>query len=106
MLKRWMTSSLPIGLDLSGRWLKAAQASVGGGVRLGAKAKMTRKPEEQADKKRTAATPATAVLNAGDAQLLAGMLERGGFSGRRVTVIAPRHMLYAEVLELPPRASG
>jgi type IV pilus assembly protein PilM len=102
MLKHFARTSLPIGLDLSGRWFKAAQATSRG---VGAKAKITRGPEPGA-KGGTAATPATAVLTPGDAQVLAGTLERGGFGGNRVTVVAPRHLLYAEILELPPRASG
>src|SRR3954469_22371612 len=105
MLSQLMRTSLPIGLDLSGRWFKAAQASVRGGVRVMAKAKLTR-GVEQGVKGAGAATPANAGLKGTDAQVLAGALERGGFSGRRVTVIAPRHLLYTEVLELPPRASG
>src|SRR5262245_44364514 len=97
MLKHFARTSLPIGLDLSGRWFKAAQASARAGVC--AKAKMTRGAEAKG-------TPAGAVLTPADAQVLAGALERSGFKGNRVTVVAPRHLLYAEILELPPRASG
>src|SRR5262245_23870538 len=100
MLKHFARTSLPIGLDLGGRWFKAAQASVRGGV--SAKAKITRGAEPGAK----GGTAATAVMTAADAQVLAGALERSGFSGNRVTVVAPRPLLYAGVLELPPRASG
>ncbi len=78
-----------IGVDLSGRWIKAVQASrrSSPGVRIA-------RPR-----------PGDAFSRE-DAALLAGVLERTGFQGNRVVVTPPRESIIAEVLELPPRNSG
>jgi Tfp pilus assembly PilM family ATPase len=90
--------STPIGVDLAGRWIKAAQATVSsrGVRRLDLFAKAAR-PAEPAR---------SAPLTADDADLLAGMLERTGFRGVSVVLGVARDLLATGALELPPRASG
>jgi Tfp pilus assembly PilM family ATPase len=85
----------PIGLDISGRWIKAAQVSPSrsDSHKLGAAARLTR-------------ADAAAPFSPADADLVAGVLERLGFEGHQVVLVAPRDMLYTDVLELPPRSSG
>jgi Tfp pilus assembly PilM family ATPase len=94
-------ATLPIGLDISGRWLKAMQARYADGARCEAGAHM-RVPRGDTSGDGGAEPP----WGAKDAQLLAGVLERGNFSGKQAVLVAPRQLLFAEVLELPPRASG
>lgn len=78
-----------IGLDISGRWMKAAQERGGSTMCL-----------------RLERTAPDGMLQAGDAARLSGALDRRGFRGRRVTVVAPRSALLSATLELPPRSSG
>jgi len=82
-------------LDLSGRCLAAAQLGPErkGGRTLMAAARMER------------ANPAK-PFGLEDATGLFGVLDRSGFEGRQVVIAAPRELLMASVLELPPRSSG
>jgi Tfp pilus assembly PilM family ATPase len=88
----------PIGLDIAGRWIKAAQVGPGrhnDRPRLLAAARLSRRD-----------TSNVAAFSPADADLVAGVLDRAGFRGRQVVLVAPRDLLYTEVLELPPRSSG
>jgi Tfp pilus assembly PilM family ATPase len=79
-----------IGVDLSGRWMKAVQF---GGPRISASARMARKQPN-------------GPFSREDALMLAGVFERAGFRGNRLVISPPREAIIAEVLELPPRGSG
>lgn len=82
----------PIGIDLSGRSIKAVQLSGRPGAwRIVAAAQVPRKAE---------------LLPAAEAERLAGVLERQGFAGRAVALAVPDAALLTAVLDLPPRASG
>jgi Tfp pilus assembly PilM family ATPase len=83
------TSGL-IGVELSARWMKAYQSQGRG------RAACTRVERRRAD----------APFSSDDARILAGVLERAGFSGRRVVLVPPRDHVIMDVLELPPRSSG
>lgn len=79
-----------IGVDLSGRWMKAVQPLPG---RSWPAVRIARpRPQDPFGRE--------------DAALLAGVLERTGFQGHRVVVSPAREAVIAEVLELPPRSSG
>ncbi len=78
-----------IGLDVSGRWMKAAQRGAAGPVL----ARVCRKKPG-------------AAFDKADATALAGVLDRSGFQGRRAVLLAPRGALLSATLELPPRSSG
>jgi Tfp pilus assembly PilM family ATPase len=83
----------PIGLDLAGREIKAIQLSrTSAGNRVEAALILPR--------------PELAALDAPRAAWLADVLARQGFRGNRVVCAAPVARLEAEMLELPPRASG
>jgi Tfp pilus assembly PilM family ATPase len=79
-----------IGVEISARWLKAFQPA-GRGPGLSARVER-RSPE--------------APFSADDAGVLAGVLERAGFAGRRLVLVPPRDHVMMDVLELPPRSSG
>lgn len=82
----------PIGIDLSGRAIKAVQLSGHAGAwRLEASAQVPRRLEMEA--------PAEAAR-------LAGVLARQGFTGRAAALAVPDSALLTAVLEVPPRASG
>jgi Tfp pilus assembly PilM family ATPase len=78
-----------IGVDLAGRWMKAFQFLPGRAATLCIPRRHTNKP-----------------FGDDDASLLAAVIERSGFQGTRLVVVPPRDAVMAEVLELPPRASG
>jgi Tfp pilus assembly PilM family ATPase len=91
-------SAAPIGLDIAGRWIKAAQVGPGSSPdrpKLLAASRLSRRDSANI----SAFSPAAA-------DLIAGVLDRAGFKGRQVVLVAPRDLLYTEVLELPPRSSG
>jgi Tfp pilus assembly PilM family ATPase len=82
----------PIGLDQGGRQLRAVQLSGGDGA--------------WAVESSLTLTQPHAALDAARAAWLRDVLARRGFAGRRVVLSAPVPKLEAEILELPPRASG
>jgi Tfp pilus assembly PilM family ATPase len=100
----------PIGLQVSGRWIKAIQfrpaKRPGQPPAIVACARLAKQAAGHEPAESGAPAPAPAHLTAADAATLAGVLERQGFIGRRVVLVAPRDTLLTEVLELPPRASG
>src|SRR5258706_7723307 len=81
-----------IGLDLGSRVVKAAQLQrCRRGWRVRAVATVPRTLEQSLEQ---------------SAAQLTGVLERQGFSGRRVILAAPVRKLVCEMLDLPPRTSG
>lgn len=83
----------PIGLDLAGREIKAIQ--------------LTRTATgHRVDAALVLPQPEGAALDATRAKWLADVLTRQGFRGHRVVCAAPVGRVEAEMLELPPRASG
>lgn len=84
----------PIGLDIGHRCIKAAQLShLAGKARLEAAMTLERREEG-------------APLSDAEAQRLAEVLRRRGFTGRRVVTAVPGEALLANVLTLPPAGSG
>jgi Tfp pilus assembly PilM family ATPase len=93
----------PIGIDLDGRSIRAAQlyltpgdsrgASHGAGGRLTAATCLPRQ------------SPGEEIAPAEIADL-AGVLARQGFRGNRVILAVPEEKLVSGILELPPRSSG
>jgi Tfp pilus assembly PilM family ATPase len=83
----------PIGVDVDGRYLRAAQlAPAGDGWRLQAAVRIPRvAPEEP--------------LGPRDVAHLQDTLERLGFRGKRIVLAVPEDKLAVDVLELPPRDS-
>jgi Tfp pilus assembly PilM family ATPase len=106
----------PIGIDVGTRVIKAAQlARVGGAWRLHAEAILPRnwdaEPARRDDAKTNQTTPkvpAAARWAVDDATVtrLLDVLERRGFSGRRVVLSSPPAVLQSDLLDLPPRSSG
>lgn len=85
----------PIGVHVGARRLVAAQVQWRGGVaRLGAVARVTR------------STPGDELPERGDFERLSEAMDRLGFVGRRVVLVAPSEKEMVSVLELPPRNSG
>lgn len=83
-----------VGIDIDGRWIRAAQLiRCSGRWRLHAAMQITRDDP---------AAPLTTV----DAAIVAGAIERQGFAPAPLVLMAPREASVAAVLELPPRASG
>jgi len=85
----------PIGLEITHRWVTAAQlrgAGRGSAARLLGVLRWSRP------------TPG-AALHAEEAERIAGALDRAGFAGESVVVNAPEDALLSAVLELPPRSS-
>ena len=88
------TSSLPIGVDIGGRHIKAVQLHGGPG--------------------RWCVTAAGSVardnpggpVDSADIVQLRDMLSRGAFKGRRVVLAVPFSQLLIGIMELPPRSSG
>lgn len=83
-----------VGLDIDGRWIRAAQLIRGAG-RWKLHAAMQLEREDPA-----------APLTPSDAAAVAGALERQGFVPAPLVLSAPREACIAAVLELPPRSSG
>jgi len=85
----------PIGIDLGGRWIKAAQL-----------ARVPRKGAQLAAA--TAMQCADQQEGPTDEQIgrLLELLRRQGFSGRQVVLAAPRDAVRMDILSLPPRESG
>jgi Tfp pilus assembly PilM family ATPase len=82
----------PIGIDLSGRTIRAAQLSGRPPAhRLSAWAQVPRRAEASMQD---------------EAARLAGVLERQGFIGRTAVLAVPDLSLLTAVLDLPPRSSG
>jgi Tfp pilus assembly PilM family ATPase len=79
-----------IGVELSPRWLKAFQILKRG------------QPVCARVERRAPDVP----FSGDDASVLAGVLERAGFAGRRVVLVPPRDHVLMDVVELPPRSSG
>lgn len=88
----------PIGVDLAGRMVRAMQCA----VRRGAPPRVMACVQ--------APRPGHAVRSlapsADDADLIAGLIERGGFEGSTVILGIPRDFTMCVALELPPRSSG
>ncbi|MFO8012815.1 MAG: hypothetical protein R6X20_05850 [Phycisphaerae bacterium] len=83
----------PIGVDVDGRYLRAAQvAPAGDGWRLQAAVRIPRVAPE-------------ADFGRRDAVHLQDTLERLGFRGQRLVLGVPEDKLAVDVLELPPRGS-
>jgi Tfp pilus assembly PilM family ATPase len=92
-MKIFRSNRTPIGLDLAGREFKAIQlARTSTGYRIEAAVVL--------------AQPENTPLDAARAKWIADVLARQGFKGHRVILAAPVAKLEAEMLELPPRASG
>ena len=88
------TSRGPIGIDVGSRWIKAAQISGHGSrARLQGAALLPRAS--------TDAVPSKAEI----AQL-ADVLDRQGFTGRRIVLAPPPTSLLTATVTLPPRGSG
>ncbi len=84
----------PIGVDVGSRWIKAAQVSGrGGGVCMEAAALLPRDTVE-------------AVPSESEIAQLADVLDRQGFSGRRIVLAPSPQCLLAATVTLPPRGSG
>lgn len=85
----------PIGIDLGGRWLSAAQVRrVGARVELAAASRVRR------------LSPGPGRPDGRDLARLVDTLERRGFVGRRAVLAAPDDKLVASVLQLPAAAPG
>jgi len=88
-----------IGVDLGAKTIKAAQLTAcATGWQLAAAVEYVRPVRGGA--------PAGSSVGAEEIKLLADVLERRGFTGRRVVIAAPASQLFTTVLELPPRSSG
>lgn len=84
----------PIGLDIGGRYVKAAQLSRSpDGWRIEATACFPRVTSE-------------AELDRRQVQQIHDVLSRQGFRGRSVVLAVPAGTLLTAILELPPRRSG
>lgn len=89
----WSTRG-PIGLDIGGRYIKAAQvAGDGPQARLAAAAVFERLHPGQ-------------PFDEGEARRLRAVLDRRGFTGRSVVAAAPGTQVMSSVLQMPPRDSG
>jgi Tfp pilus assembly PilM family ATPase len=94
-MKRLLGRLGPIGIDLGGRWMNAAQLRRGpGGVELAAATRVRR------------LNPGPGRPDAADLARLAATLDRRGFVGRRAVVGAPDDRLFVSVLQLPAAAPG
>ena len=88
------TSSLPIGVDIGGRYIEALQLRGGPGRwRIFAVGSIVRD------------NPGQPVQRA-DILQLRKMLASNGFKGRRVVLAVPCNQLLSGIMELPPRSSG
>lgn len=84
----------PIGVDVDGRWINAAQLRRGRrGWQLSAAASF-RRPD------------ATSAMTDDDARRLAGVLRRQGFRGEMMVMAVPASKLLVTPLELPARSTG
>jgi Tfp pilus assembly PilM family ATPase len=91
----------PIGLDIGGRCVHAAQARwTRSGPEVTAFGAMNRPGLP------SAVGEGGGVLGSGEAERIAGALDRLGFAGRDVVVSVPEGRMVSASLELPPRASG
>lgn len=99
-MKLWRGSArTAIGVDLGAKTIKAAQLVASAtGWQLAAAVEYVRPVR--------GGTSAGLSVGAEETKLLADVLERRGFTGRRVVIAAPASQLFTTVLELPPRASG
>lgn len=89
-----LRSAGTIGVDIDGRWVRAAQVRrAGSGWELAAALSMPRKD------------PA-AAFSPEEAGHLMAALDRTGFTGSTVQLGAPRAALVSALLDLPPRSSG
>jgi len=90
----WGQPGGPIGVDIGASRLKVAQVAQGRrGWRVTAFGSLPRAEH-------------TPVPSAEEIERLGSMLDRMGFVGNRVVLGAPRSMLKAAVLDLPPKSSG
>ena len=108
----------PIGIDVGTRVIKAAQLSWSraNGWELHAQAMLPRTLEDDdetltgpVDNEPTEPKPAASApwaLDQTTVERLLDVLERRGFSGRRVVLCAPAAALQSDLLDLPPRSSG
>jgi len=88
------TPTLPIGVDVGGRHLRAVQLSGSPGRwTMSAAGSIVRKHQCR-------------PLDRTDAAGLREMLDKGAFKGRRVVLAVPANMLMTGILDLPPRSSG
>lgn len=85
----------PLGLDISGRWVKAVQIARGPHhtLRLDAAARFAR-------------VNADAPVGPDEGAWILSVLERAGFTVREVAVVAPVSSVISGNFELPPRGSG
>ncbi len=90
----------PIGLEIGNRWVKAVQLRGGGGG--GASGRWTIAAAARFERP----VAARSAIEATEAQRLAAILDRQGFSGRRVTLVMPATMEITAALTLPSRNSG
>jgi Tfp pilus assembly PilM family ATPase len=97
----------PIGIDVGTRVIKAAQLSwSSGGWKLHAQAILPRAFEETDEARASDAAAIDWALDEPTVVRLLDVLERRGFSGRRVVLCAPAAALQSDLLDLPPRSSG
>lgn len=93
---RWLSGRrrTPIGIDIGGRYIKAAQLSrTRNGWRVEAAASFPRTGQQ-------------AGIDRRQVRHVRDVLFRQGFTGKNVVVAVPRQSLMTGILELPPRASG
>jgi len=97
MIRMMRASQAPIGVDVGGRHIKAAQlARASGGRRIEAAASLPRSPRDPDDPR----------IHREDVRRLRDVLAARGFRGRRVVLAIPADKLITGIMELPPRGSG
>lgn len=97
MIHAMRAHQAPIGVDVGGRHIKAAQlARASGGWRIEAAASVPRSPCD----------PDAPGIHREDVRELRDALAARGFRGRRVVLAVPADKLITGIMELPPRGSG
>jgi type IV pilus assembly protein PilM len=85
----------PIGLDIGAKAIVAVQLAAWGAGRRAEAATIVPRPEGAAE-----------VPTRDELELLADVLVRQGFVGKRVVLAVPESKVFSAALELPPRSSG